>query len=433
MLGRDKYDLSASAIALGNPRDICFVVDLSGSMNDDTEPGYSGSGSIGGSYSAIRTQMMNEVFSDLDFGSYPGVQQSIGEPLGVSTFSSLSSKNGPLKSNSIPSTYRIKNNDSTSTRATKAYKWMIDYQVASIMPAARPVPNSSNSSSYQYWREYLESVEDQSNNNENIGYRTYVQFMMDYGRADLVGNQYSQMSVQSGYCPYHMETVGTTQFSFPPREQPTHSCRRSLIAAIQEIKSKNSSIPDMNQRDWVSIVTFDTVAGTQLVQSLTGDYDAAMLKCTTFQATNDFAACTATETGLIGANNHLTANARSNTQKVVVLLTDGMPNLKSSSNSTISSYRNDHPSDFFYGGSSNYNHDAALMQVNSMQLKGWRAHAVGVGLGTDATFMDRIAKMAIQDAEAQAPETSGDPAEYESELRSIFKQIVDSPRVRLVE
>lgn len=433
VLGKDSYEIAASAIALGNPRDICFVVDLSGSMNDDTEPGYSGSGTIEGTYGTIRTQMMSEVFSDLGFGSYPGVQQAIGQPLGVSNFNNLSSSSGPLRSYSIPSTYRIKSGDSSSTRATKAYRWIIDYQVAAIMPQARPVPNSNNSSSLKYWREYLESVADQSASSQHVGYRTYVQFMMDYGRAELIGNQHSQMSIESGYCSYHNEKVGSVQYSFPPREQPTHACRRSLIAAMQEIKAKNSSIPDMNQRDWVSIVTFDTEAGTQLIQGLTGDYDLAMSKCTTFQATSDFAACTATETGLIEANNLLTSTARASTQKIVVLLTDGMPNLKSSSNSVISNYRNSHPSDFFYGGSSYYNQDAALMQVCGMQLKGWQTYPVGVGLGTDDTFMNRLTRMSTQDAESQAPQTSGDPSEYENELRSIFKQIVDSPRVRLVE
>ena len=110
-----------------------------------------------------------------------------------------------------------------------------------------------------------------------------------------------------------------------------------------------------------------------------------------------------------------------------------MPNLKTSSNSTISDYRDDNPSDFFYGGSSHYNHDAALMQVSGMQLKGWNTFAVGVGLGTDGGFMDRITQMSTQEAEAEAPDTSGDPAEYETELRAIFEQIVDTPRVRLVE
>jgi len=37
-----------------------------------------------------------------------------------------------------------------------------------------------------------------------------------------------------------------------------------LIASIQEIKKRNNPIYDENQRDWVSVVSFDTVAGTQL-------------------------------------------------------------------------------------------------------------------------------------------------------------------------
>jgi uncharacterized membrane protein len=34
----DQFNSTASAVAMANPRDIAFVADLSGSMNDDTEP-----------------------------------------------------------------------------------------------------------------------------------------------------------------------------------------------------------------------------------------------------------------------------------------------------------------------------------------------------------------------------------------------------------
>ena len=40
IFGRDSFSMSASAVATANPRDIVFVVDLSGSMNDDTEPAW---------------------------------------------------------------------------------------------------------------------------------------------------------------------------------------------------------------------------------------------------------------------------------------------------------------------------------------------------------------------------------------------------------
>ena len=38
VFGLTSFTLKASAVAMANPRDIAFVVDLSGSMNDDTEP-----------------------------------------------------------------------------------------------------------------------------------------------------------------------------------------------------------------------------------------------------------------------------------------------------------------------------------------------------------------------------------------------------------
>ncbi len=39
------------------------------------------------------------------------------------------------------------------------------------------------------------------------------------------------------------------------------SCR-SIMAAIKVVKDRNASVPDSSLRDWVSLVTFDTVAGS---------------------------------------------------------------------------------------------------------------------------------------------------------------------------
>jgi hypothetical protein len=446
LLGRGTFDISASAVAMGNPRDICFVVDLSGSMNNDTEPGYTGSGTITGSYAAVRTQMLEDVYDDFGFGGYPGTQQAVGQPLAVTNLSSLSSSSGPLSkltwtidgvTSSIPSIYKITSSDSSSTRKTKAYRFITDYQIASIMPNAKPAANSGSSGSFAYWSKYLDVVTSQSSSNQFVGYRTYVQFMMDKGREGRPdGTNYTPLSIDSPDCPWHAEDVGEDSFQFPPREQPTHACRRSLIAAIQEIRKRNSSVADEDLRDWVSIVTFDTVAGTRVAYPLSGDYEAAMLACTTMQAVGDSYSSTATETGLIFARNHIKAKTqggmgRSHTQKVVVLLTDGMPNLKSSSNTTINTYIKDNPNDNFYGSKSN--HDAAIMQAAIMYAEHWKTFGVALGLGADYDFMDRLVRMGnTADDDGQAPRTSGDPADYEVELRSIFKQIVDTPDVRLV-
>src|SRR5262249_24550719 len=64
-----------------------------------------------------------------------------------------------------------------------------------------------------------------------IGYRTSVQFLLDAGRDETIGGSLSMLCVDSPYCPMHTETTAAGPFSFPPREEPMHSVRRSIIAA----------------------------------------------------------------------------------------------------------------------------------------------------------------------------------------------------------
>ena len=165
-----------------------------------------------------------------------------------------------------------------------------------------------------------------------LGYVTYLQFMCDFGRNyQPDGSSYVPLSTAARTARSIASLRLAARSAFPPREQPTHASRRSLIAAMQEVKTRNNTITDINQRDWVSVISFDTVSGTVTRQSLTSNYDNAMQVCTTLQAVGDNASSTATETGLIAAKTHcrpLRAASRRSAKKVVVLLTDGMPNLK---------------------------------------------------------------------------------------------------------
>jgi Flp pilus assembly protein TadG len=452
VLGLSSFSIPVSAVAVGNPRDICFVVDLSGSMNDDTTTGYGGSPSYRSSgYTSQYQTMMQQVFTDFSFGTYPGTTQKIGQPIDSSaTWSSsgshgLYSTSGPLSSSSISSTYRILSSDSSSTRQSKAYKWMIDNQIAVLMPNAKPSPNSGNTASYNYWQSYLSTIVGSSSN--VIGYRTYVSWLMTAnGRDTQPGGQYGQLSVNSSNCPYHTEQVptnGGTSFSFPPSEQPTHSQRRSVIAGIQEVQKHNSTVSDPNQQDWVSIVTFDKTNDVQTRVALTTDYTSAMTSATTMQAVADNASSTDTEEGLLQAYNLIKpasqgGTGRENTQKIVLLLTDGVANLHDSSNSTISAYEAAHPSTYNgvsnYYGSSDYNSDAAFIQANTMQGKNWQVYSLGIGLAVDWDFMDKMARQGgTADNNGQAPRTSGDPSSYESEMTTLLDKIIDNPEVRLVQ
>jgi hypothetical protein len=159
-----------------------------------------------------------------------------------------------------------------------------------------------------------------------------------------------------------------------------------------------------------------------------------MQACAAMQAVGDNQYSTATETGLITAQAHLNASGRAHAEKVIVLLTDGMPNLYSSSNSTISDYLDENPHEDFYDDDGTYALNAPLMQTSIMQLQDWRVFPVGLGLGTDYGFMDRLARMSYTaNDDGESPRGSGNPAEYEQRLIDIFEEIITNPRPRLVK
>ncbi|MFN0195590.1 MAG: TadG family pilus assembly protein, partial [Planctomycetaceae bacterium] len=124
LIGKKSFSLDATAISMLNPRDIVFVVDLSGSMNDDTEPGWATSvinaqfGPQG--FPNVATKLMQDVFSDFGYGSYPGITQYVGSPLGVSpgnnSYASLIADKGPLSLKTIPAQYRIKKGESAAAK-----------------------------------------------------------------------------------------------------------------------------------------------------------------------------------------------------------------------------------------------------------------------------------------------------------------------------
>ncbi len=151
IFGRNRFETSAEAIAMSNPRDIVFVVDLSGSMNDDTEPAWATSvvnSTFGNEFPGIGNDLMQAVFDDFGYGPYPGIRQYVGAPLGVPAtryaYAEMTKDFGYLSNPLVPVEYRIRTTDSEIVRKIKAYRWMIDYQIATIMPDALPTPNSTS-------------------------------------------------------------------------------------------------------------------------------------------------------------------------------------------------------------------------------------------------------------------------------------------------
>jgi len=462
----------ASAVATASPRDIALVVDLSGSMNDDTEP-----------CPDARVELVQQVFDDFGFGAYPGTLQHVGLWAGVRqdehAFAELSGHGGPLTKSSVASKYRIEPTDDEPTRKRKAYSALIDCQIAQLMPDAKPVPDSAEN--YGYWAKYLDYVIGpeaidpdvvdskrtvSADYGNKIGYATYVQFMLDHGR-DLkpAGIRYVPLSRHSPDCPWHLEETAGGTFRFPPRTQPMHSVRRSLIAAIEILKQHNAHIADRDQRDWVSIITYDTLCGGGPVveQPLTGDYEAAMAACARLQAVGDRPTTTATEAGLIEARKHLRrasggGKGRSHTDKVVVLLVNGLPSLYRTDPAEITRFVSTHSANEAFYDEGEFCKNAALMQVARMRADHWLTFAVGVGPGTASSaaggtassaaggtashavgsslddFIDRVARLGkTAETDGKCAPGGGDAAEYEGRLTEIFEQIITNPTIRLVQ
>ena len=272
-----------------------------------------------------------------------------------------------------------------------------------------------------------------------FGYLTYVQFLMDHGR-DLRpdGSQYVELSMDSGRCPTHRESVAGRNFSFPPRCQPMHACRRSVISAMDVVSDRNKQIPSAKHRDRVSVVTFDTTDGSAVRYGLTNEYRKAMSAVSKLQAAGDKGTTTAAESGLLLAKSLLRrqsegGSAREQSTRVVVMLTDGIPNAYESDDGTIAAFVSSGATADSYGGGYNWL-DAPIMQSHGLEADGVDVYPVGIGLGTDYDFMDRMARTGGTGGDSGAsPRGSGNPAEYEAILTKIFEKIVALPTARLVE
>ena len=166
-----------------------------------------------------------------------------------------------------------------------------------------------------------------------------------------------------------------------------------------------------------------------------------MAACARLQAVGDRSATTATETGLIEARKHLRrpwrgGKGRSHADKVVVLITDGVPNLYSTEPAEIGRFVSAQGAGNEFYGKGEFCKNAALMQVARMQAEHWLTFAVGVGPadGPFGNFMDRMARLGqTADTHGRFAPGSDDPAKYERRLTEIFEQIITNPTVRLVQ
>jgi Flp pilus assembly protein TadG len=450
--GMKTADQSASAIATVNPRDIAFVVDLSASMNYNTRPNRA--------TTTAAKAYIQTIYSNFGFGT-------VTETLPLTTTSSSSTqwagypltgkKNSSWASDVITSlsasTYKTAYGGAyytgtagmtTTEKTRRAYAYVMDKQMAALMPNVIPAINSADSFSYTYWKDYLSwsPVDSSIYPYKSIGYLSYIQYMMELGRDNKTNSgYYTPLSTNSSYCPYHSVTTDAGIYSFPAEEMPTHAARIAIMDAIKIVKERNNGISDPNQKDWVSIITYDKTGDTKIFKSLTSDYDSVIAACTKLQACGSGAACTLTEEGMTVAHDHIQSSTdggsgRKNVNKILVLLTDGAANLMASSKTTVTAYVAAHPSAYWLANTSSSNYwyeQAALMQAHKYQGNHWYTYPVGLGLSIDTAFMDGMANIAGTAKKDGSSMSSTDPTTAINDLKDIFSDILTRPKLRLVQ
>lgn len=288
LLASDRLQGKTRAVAAIRPRNIVFVVDLSGAMTSETWASVASLLRVAAEDSAYTEDgELRQLYSDLGFESYPGKLEPFGAPWqvgeGREAFDALVSEEGPLADLRLEQRCRIHRDDSLSTRRRKVYQAVIDQQIIRVMPQVRPDPLVPEN--FEYWAEYLDEVLS-SDGHARIGYASYLRFMLQQGRNMRAGCQHVALSLYSKDPAWHSEFVDGHAFQLPPRTQPMHEVRRGLLMALADVASRNRDSIPAGQRDRVAIVTFDSLSpeGAWVEQPFTNDYRGALDKSARLQA-----------------------------------------------------------------------------------------------------------------------------------------------------
>lgn len=356
------FDSDAVAVAVAAPRDIVFVVDLSGSMNDDTEPAWSDN-AITFKYNNQATVdgMFQKLYTDFGFGSFPGAGNTLMVAADNIAYAQYQVNYAQYLVdhanwvNVLMPTWRAYRDTYLITAKTKGSP---PWNRGNLPPTlGTDLVSGFNNPNFYTRNQFYNGAQDYNTHGKSLplrlakqfNYTNYLQFMLDHARnLKVTGkNHYTPMSIHSPFFSPTSDSVGGVRHSFPARSQPMHAARRAMIAAINIIEDRNKNVP-MEIRDWVSVVTYDRFEkGNPALQpvieyQLNGNYSAARSAIEGIQEAGDKYRTTGTEPGLITARNHIKVGGgglgRVFSNKVVVLLTDGVPNLWETENSVSNNY-----------------------------------------------------------------------------------------------
>lgn len=432
VMGHDTFNLTSSATAMFQPRDIVVVLDYSASMNDDSELGAIGKLSR----SVVEGSLLN-CWNDLGPPSYgylsftPQWATAQGVPLNTGSgipHISVEYRNTAAYVASTHALTRVKlyfSGGSTQTfttfspsgatsgafagtgsnsgrRITKVSvsAWNnstifgtdgepFDFSLNSTFKTALGLDSVAYPYASGSWDQYIDYCESSSTTNADAGYRY----------------KFGGMSLLSYWMEYYPAKSKVADL-WKTRAEPLYALKDSMAVFMDFIQS-------VDTQDRVALVIYDASDGNAVLESnFTSDLPAISTIVSQRQA-GHYHDYTNIGAGMQKGRETLIANGRANASKLMVLMTDGLAN--------------------WHNG--NYDLSGAAAHVDSEAAAAAAAHfkimTVCVGVGGDTATMQSVAD--TTDGTFYHIPGGSDHQTMHDQLKTAFKEIADARPMLLVK
>jgi len=423
LLGQGTFSIAAESAASYQPRDIMLVLDLSGSMNDDSEfKSFNklGRDAVEANQLQIYEELGSPVYGKMGFApEYAVVDGPAPQSSGQAQVSVEYRLNSVVvrtdksfeqiqvkKSNGSVSTHNPSSNEVTiSPGGEVRYVWVTSgkhpdgtdqihqfnfesNQINSTLKTALGL----NTVSYPYngnWDGYINYVKNSGGQNKNAGYR------YQFGYLNFVNYLLESRSS-------HNQTPDLWKVS----AQPITAVKNSVDLFVTFIEQSDSD-------DQMGLAVYNAPDGEGLLESsLTDNYGYIMTQSNHRQS-NHYHNYTNISAGMRTAREELSLNAREGSLKMMVLLTDGVAN-------------------WHNGG---VNNSAAKNDViNEAYLsadEGFLIVTISLGAGADKNLMQQVADI-TKGVHFNIP--GGQTVEeYSEDLTEVFQQIASQRPLKLVQ
>ncbi|MDX1943777.1 MAG: VWA domain-containing protein [Pirellulaceae bacterium] len=433
-LGRDSVNITASSVAMYQPRDIVLVLDFSGSMNDDSE--FSaisklGQSEVEGNLAEIYSDLGSPTYGNLQFApqwaTAHGVPQNDAQGIphisveyrNSSVFITSTSNLTTVKVEFSNSNQQSWSPSSTSTgtftgsggNAGKQIRkvWVnsgnntvqfgsngeyFDFTSGNINTTLKKALGL-NTVTYPYasgsWDAYIDWVEASGNQNANAGYRYkfgYMNLIVWWLEARPAYNQTADL--------------------WKVRAEPINALKDSVAVFMDFIGA-------VDTQDRVALAIYNAANGEGMIEKpFTSDYDSISTTVSQRQA-GHYHSYTNIGAGLHEAREHLDAHARPNAKKLIVLMTDGQAN--------------------WVNGA--YNESAAnqylIDEANlcAADARKYEVFAISMGAGADTSIMQQVAT--ITDGTHFNVPGGSSQSDYYNQLYDTFEDIAKARPLKLVK